>query len=128
METNLEITVQDNLNLQNNSYVKQIMMKESEESPTKEKQYTVEQVYFSGKVKKFNKKGSCKERMLLITDKFVYNLSHTFFGKAIKVNRQLPIRCIDAVSVCHHDTHSDEFIIHVKQDYDYRFSSKAYKN
>jgi len=74
-----------------------------------------EQVRISTSLFKFNKKGKKQERNLLISNKNVFNL-----GKGQDVKRKIPISKIAAITV---SKVSSEFVIHVPDEYDYRYSS-----
>jgi len=74
-----------------------------------------ETVKISTSLFKFNKKGKKQERNLLITNKHVFNL-----GKGQDVKRKIPISKIAAITV---SKVSSEFVIHVPDEYDYRYSS-----
>jgi serum/glucocorticoid-regulated kinase 2 len=51
----------------------------------------------------------------LITNEAVYNIS----GKKIK--RKIPIECVYGVTI---SRRSSEFVIHIPEEYDYRYDSK----
>ena len=78
-----------------------------------------EEILFSDKVKKINKKGWNQDRNLILTDKAIYNLKKT----ALK--RRIDYKIIIGISV---SKVSDEFVIHCEDiDYDYHFNSKRKK-
>lgn len=72
------------------------------------------QVIFSDVVTKINRKDKPQERILVVTDKAVYNLN-----RAKKCKRRIDITKVDAITV---STMSDEWAIHVTDEYDYRIS------
>jgi len=76
-----------------------------------------ETVVYSNNVKKINKRGIEQERIILITDRAVYNLMPKNPGKC---KRRIPIEDIGALTLA---TLSDEFVLHVPNEYDYRFKS-----
>jgi len=76
-----------------------------------------ETVVYSNHLKKINKRGIEQERILLITDRAVYNLMPKNPGKC---KRRIPIEDIGALSLA---TLSNEFVLHVPNEYDYRFKS-----
>lgn len=76
-----------------------------------------EMVVYSNNLKKINKRGVEQERILLITDRAVYNLMPKNPGKC---KRRIPIEDIGALSLA---TLSHEFVLHVPNEYDYRFKS-----
>ena len=78
-----------------------------------------EEILFSDKIKKINKKGWNQDRNLILTDKAIYNLKKT----ALK--RRIDYKIIIGISV---SKISDEFVIHCEDiDYDYHFNSKRKK-
>ena len=72
------------------------------------------QVIFSDVVTKINRKDKPQGRILVVTDKAVYNLN-----RAKKCKRRIDITKVDAITV---STMSDEWAIHVTDEYDYRIS------
>ncbi len=88
---------------------------------------TDEIIYFSGRLKKFDAEGHTKDRILIITNKAVYNIhpKDSFSAKIIykilprvAIKKKITGQSIRAVNI---STNSDEFIIQVKNGYDYRF-------
>jgi len=77
-----------------------------------------EQVVYSNQVTKINRKGKEQLRTLLITNKAVYNCMPRNVSRC---KRRIPIQDIASVTL---STVSDEFVLHVPIDYDYRFKSK----
>jgi len=73
-----------------------------------------EDILFSDTVVKINRKDKAQERVLVITDRSVYNLTT---GR--KVKRRIDIKRVEGVTV---SQISDEFVIHVPDEYDYRMS------
>lgn len=72
---------------------------------------------FSGKVLKWNKYTIKQERHMIITNLNVYNF------KKKKLRRRVPIeRLAGLTKLLRPD--NQEFVIHVKQDYDYRLLSE----
>lgn len=65
-------------------------------------------------VKKINKRNREQDRGLVITNEFIYNLA----GKQIK--RKIALSKIYAVTI---SRTSSEFIVHVPDEYDYRYKS-----
>lgn len=76
-----------------------------------------ETVLFSDLVVKINRKNKEQTRTILITNKAVYNLLPTNQGKC---KRRIEFEKISAVT---DSQTSDEFAIHVADEYDYRFKS-----
>ncbi len=76
-----------------------------------------ERVLFSDFLVKINPRGKPQERVLLVTDKALYNLLPTDYSKC---KRRIPLDSLDAVTV---SQASDEFVLHVPSEYDYRMMS-----
>jgi len=76
-----------------------------------------EKVAFSDFVIKINRKGKEQTRTILITDKAVYNLMPNNYGKC---KRRVGIDRIISVTV---SAISDEFVLHIPEEYDYRYKS-----
>jgi len=92
-----------------------------------------EVIYFSGKVKKFNKRLISQERILLITNKAVYNIQPKkgittrvafYLFPNLAVKRKINANKIKGVTVST-DPDSNQFILHVTGEYDYRFDGGA---
>lgn len=47
-----------------------------------------------------------------------------FIAHCYKINRQIPIDKIDAITMCREGIKSNELLIHVQQQYDYRYTVK----
>ena len=73
-----------------------------------------ETVLFSSIVFKFNEVNKRQERTLLITNFNVFNLS----SKTVK--RKIPIKKIYGITI---GVIGTEFVLHVPEEYDYRYSS-----
>lgn len=76
-----------------------------------------ELVMLSIRVTKVNRKDKQQTRALVITDKALYNLSATDFGNC---KRRIPLDKIGSITA---SNVSDEFVVHVPDEYDYRFVS-----
>mmetsp|Transcript_5536 Transcript_5536/g.11380 ORF Transcript_5536/g.11380 Transcript_5536/m.11380 type:complete len:583 (+) Transcript_5536:118-1866(+) len=76
-----------------------------------------EQVYFSDFLVKINPRDKPQERVLLITDRAIYNLLPTDYSKC---KRRIPLEAVDFLTV---SQASDEFVLHVPSEYDYRMMS-----
>lgn len=97
----------DHLELAYNEQCKQMLAKNPE----------LEQVIFSVKLSKINKKEKNQDRVLLITNKAVYNLKPKDFRK---YQRRIEIAKIWAITI---STISDEIVLHVPEEYDYRYKT-----
>lgn len=80
-----------------------------------------EKVLFSAKVTKINKRNKEQIRAFLITDRAVYNLKTSDFSSC---KRRIRLEKIESVTV---SNSSNEFVLHVPDEYDYRFES-AFKD
>merc|ERR1719209_1862983 len=76
-----------------------------------------ETVLYSNQVIKINRKGKEQTRMLLITNKAVYNCKPK---RVTKVQRKIPITELASVTI---STVSGEFVLHVPREYDYRYKT-----
>ena len=74
-------------------------------------------IMFSGKVQKWNKYTIKQDRSLVITNLNVYNF------KRKKLRRVVPIDKLAGLTKLLR-SENQEFVIHVKQDYDYRLLSE----
>ena len=73
---------------------------------------------FSDKVSKINQDNWSQSRTLCITDEQLYNISGT------SNKRNIPIEIIDGISRNLQNTkRREEFTVHVRSQYDYRFIS-----
>lgn len=73
-----------------------------------------ERVFFSALVKKYNDYGFRLERTLVVTINAIYNL------KGSSTHRRMAFEDVQAISL---STFSSEFVIHVGNTYDYRYTS-----
>jgi hypothetical protein len=75
-----------------------------------------EKIIYSCLVSKFNKWGMKQDRTLLLTNEYLYNI------KKNKVQRKIGINNIKAVTKSTQQG-NQQFIIHIKSEYDYMFES-----
>ena len=80
----------------------------------------VETILISDKVTKINQYEWGQQRGLLITNQHVHNL------KKDDIKRSINLASVRGLSVT--ETEADEFVIHVNEDYDYRFICERYVN
>lgn len=73
-----------------------------------------EKIYFSALITKYNEYGFRQDRIIVITINAIYNL------KKNTIQRRIPLEKLEAISL---STVSSEFVLHVKNEYDYRFLS-----
>ena len=78
-----------------------------------------ERIVYSNTVVKLNKRGKPQERVLMLTTAAVYNLSTTGLG-SYEMQRKIPLFFLSSITV---SSVSDEFILHVPREYDYRLIS-----
>eukprot|EP00483_Globobulimina_turgida_P004537 UN04546 len=76
-----------------------------------------ERAIFSVAVLKINKQEKSQKRILLLTNKALYNIKPS---KTYTCQRRIPYDLIQSISV---STISDEFVIHIPARYDYRYKS-----
>lgn len=87
-----------------------------------------EKIILSSTVFKFNHVNKRQERILLLTNRNIYNIAHGGVIKnllakmiqSIRIKRKIPLEMVEAVTITRFGT---EFVIHVPKEYDYRFSS-----
>jgi len=101
----------DHLCLASNPAVQKMLQKEGHNSPLPEV------VVFSDFVTKINRKEKEQTRVLLLTDKAIYNLLPSAYGKC---KRRISLESVTSVTA---SSISDEFVLHVPEEYDYRFKS-----
>lgn len=101
----------DHLCLAGNSAVQKMLQKEGQNSPLPES------IVFSDFVIKINRKDKEQTRVLLLTSKAIYNLLPSAYGKC---KRRISIESIASITA---SAISDEFVLHVPEEYDYRFKS-----
>jgi len=87
----------------------------------KESGSQIEEVRLSDFVIKINRKGVEQTRVFLLTDKAIYNVMPSNHGKC---KRRIPIETVTGVTM---STLSNEFVIHIPNEYDYRFKSPQKK-
>jgi len=102
----------DDLNLASNYQCKRMLQKLGENWPK------AEIIKCSQSLIKINRKGREQQRVMLITDKAIYNLMPRDLAKCRR-----RIRLENIASVTFSST-SYEFAIHVPEEYDYRFKAK----
>lgn len=104
----MSLETNDILSLKNNPLVNKMLAKVQCEG---------DEIKFSDFVTKINRKDKEQTRVLLITDKHIYNLMPNNYGK---MRRQIALKEVLAISS---STQCDEFVVHVPEEYDYRFKS-----
>ena len=81
------------------------------------KEESSEKVKFSDYMVKINKRDKPQERVLLVTTKAVYNIMPNDYSRC---KRRIPLALIDSLTI---SNTSDEFVVHVPGEYDYRMMS-----
>merc|ERR1719412_2104554 len=101
----------DMLKLASNVQCQKMLSKMGDNFPEQEK------VVLSVKLVKINKRGKEQNRILLLTDKALYNLKPKEIRKC---QRRIDLEKVASVTT---STTSQEFAIHIPEEYDYRFKS-----
>ena len=101
----------DFLGLEGNGAVRSMLFKLGQNTPQ------LEQIVFSDHVTKINRRDKEQIRVLLITTRAVYNLLPNNYSKC---KRRIPITLLSSITV---SQLSDEFVLHIPDEYDYRFKS-----
>ncbi|KAJ5074102.1 hypothetical protein M0811_00730 [Anaeramoeba ignava] len=96
----------DSLGLENKKAIKKYLSKSNNSK-----------ILFSGKVQKMNKRNKIQERVLMVTDEFVYNLDPGSY----KSKREISINKINSIAVS--NLPDNFFVIKVNDEYDYLFIS-----
>ena len=78
-------------------------------------QATPEQPLFSDQLTKLNRRGKAQQRVLLVTDRALYNFE---VGQYKKCKRRIVLKRVEGVTV---SDDGDDFVIHVKDEYDYHY-------
>lgn len=99
----------DHLCLQGNRQIQKMLEKFSPNSQ--------ETVQFSDFITKINRKDKEQTRVFLLTDTHLYNIMPNNYGKC---KRRIDLSRIVGVSITQK---SDEFVVHVPEEYDYRYKS-----
>eukprot|EP01084_Bolivina_argentea_P215618 366083_1 len=103
--------IYDGLNLSKSTECLQLLEKLGDNTPTKER------IILSEKIIKINKRGKSQNRIILITNKALYNLK----PKRIQNNpKRIDLEQIVSITVC---SSSNEFAIHIPEQYDLRYKS-----
>ena len=101
----------DFLGLEGNGAVRSMLFKLGQNAPG------LEQIVFSDSVTKINRRDKEQVRVLLITTRALYNLLPNNYSKC---KRRIPITMLSSITV---SQLSDEFVLHIPDEYDYRFKS-----
>jgi serum/glucocorticoid-regulated kinase 2 len=104
-------SAEDSLGLASNGNCKKMLQKLGENWPEAEK------VKLSLSLIKINRKGKEQNRVMLITDKAIYNLMPRDYSKCRRRIRLENVASVTFSSV------TNEFAIHVPEEYDYRFKA-----
>jgi len=101
----------DQLEMKTNPRCSKMLKSIGENIPNKEV------IVYSNQLIKINRKGKEQLRTLLITNKAVYNCLPKNVSRC---KRRIPIEDIASITL---STVSNEFVLHIPRDYDYRFKS-----
>jgi serum/glucocorticoid-regulated kinase 2 len=94
-----------------------IILAQNSNSTDTQQYHSSEVVLFSDFVVKINPRDKPQERVLVITNRAIYNLLPTDYGKC---KRRISLDAVESITV---STVSDEFVLHVPTEYDYRLMS-----
>jgi len=85
-----------------------------------------ENIILSAKLVKINHVNKKQERILLLTDKNLYNLlpNESFLGLFSRIKRKISYKDVIGMTV---SRFGSEFAVHVEKEHDYRFSSPNLK-
>eukprot|EP00954_Amorphochlora_amoebiformis_P003654 283426-Amorphochlora_amoeboformis.AAC.1 len=107
-------TNQDYLRTANNQKVLKVLESKGHNFPNKEV------VVFSDNVIKINKRNKEQTRAMIITDKAIYNMVPASYV----CKRRIPIQAVGLMTL---SGKSNEFVVHVPSEYDYRYISDRKK-
>jgi serum/glucocorticoid-regulated kinase 2 len=105
----------DSLNLATNPYILKLLRRPGKGGSAEER------VIWSSRELKVNAKGRAQLRVLVVTNLAVYNFKP---GDYSKFQRRIKLDNVAAISIC---SESDEFVIHVPEEYDYKYKSAKRK-
>jgi serum/glucocorticoid-regulated kinase 2 len=108
-----DIKQRDNLGLSGNPKVARMLAKLGNNAPRSEV------VMYSNYITKINKRGKEQARAILVTDKAVYNLMPNSYGTC---KRRIDLKGVVGITA---SCSSQEFVVHVPNEYDYRFKSTS---
>lgn len=87
----------------------------------------LEDILMSSTVFKYNFEGTEQERVMMITNKNIFNIiPYNIFGDvlanlitSVRVKRKIPLELVKSITMSRFGC---EFIVHVPSEYDYRYS------
>eukprot|EP00471_Norrisiella_sphaerica_P012436 CAMPEP_0184502596 /NCGR_PEP_ID=MMETSP0113_2-20130426/50823_1 /TAXON_ID=91329 /ORGANISM="Norrisiella sphaerica, Strain BC52" /LENGTH=249 /DNA_ID=CAMNT_0026891855 /DNA_START=88 /DNA_END=834 /DNA_ORIENTATION=+ len=100
----------DFMQLKTNPKVLKVLQTKGQNFPENEK------LLLSSVVIKINRKEKEQHRLIIITNKAIYNLKRNKYT----FRRRIPIQALGSIT---ESTSSDEFVLHVPEEYDYRYKS-----
>eukprot|EP00924_Labyrinthula_sp_SR-Ha-C_P016905 snap_masked-scaffold_6-processed-gene-18.28-mRNA-1 protein AED:0.36 eAED:0.66 QI:0/0/0/1/1/1/2/0/186 len=106
----------DYLGLNANKEFKKVLLNYSEVLEGKD--IILEDVVYSGNVCKYNSWGALQKRVLVVTNKAIYNVLP---GNYSKCKRRIDLNLIGSITC---SQLSEEFVLHVPSEYDYHFLTK----
>ena len=118
----------DTLRFAENDSIQKILSEQGDKSDNEEK---TEEVLLSVHIIKINKRQKEQERILLLTNTALYNIraSNQWQPKSTPTpltytcRRRVHLSLIESISIPSSVSVSDEFIVHIPSEYDYRFKS-----
>ena len=111
-----EPVIIDNLNLGKNKKIDKMLYSYGSCFPSKEK------VIYSNKLVKINQKQKKQERIMLLTDKAIYNLMPNDYTKC---RRRIELENVESITK---SVVSWEFVVHIPSEYDYRYQCAKEKD
>lgn len=103
----------DHLKLATNHAARKMLWKKGKNLPNPEV------VLFSDFVVKVNRRGKRQRRVMLVTDRAIYNLVANNYGKC---RRRIDLSGLLSITI---SKQGDEFVLHVPEEYDYHYDSPA---
>ena len=88
-----------------------------------------ENVLFSCVVQKINKYGHKLSRYMMVTEKRIYNMDKNVQKNGWKIKRCIDVQRVQAITVSKPSVaESNELIVHIEGDYDYRYAVPFFKS
>eukprot|EP01083_Nonionella_stella_P230725 815315_1 len=103
--------MEDYLGLKDNENIRKMLAKNG---------HVNEEVLMSDSVVKINKRGKEQKRIMLVTNLAMYNVTSMTRISGYVCRRRIKLESIRSISV---SQCSNEFVVHVPEEYDYRFKS-----
>lgn len=121
------LSPQDQMNLKVSPFIRQ-MLKIEEENTSSNSRVLPTDIFYSCIVNKIDKYGKRYQRLVMITPRYLYSMSQYPLTNNIKINRQIPIKKMEAITTCLPTLiNNSEMVIHLKDGYDFRFEALTHK-